>query len=421
MEAKTPPASRGMRPHIALAGLCNGGKSSLLNALLEQDAALVSPLAGTTTDPVCRNCELLPFGPVTFVDTPGLDDATELGDLRARRAARALREADAVCLVTAPENLEATLDAWEAQAAATAGTGNDAVPLLVVVSRCPGGMLPAELAAKAPGGILSAGNRPSLSDRQVRILGTDSPLRDGTDAVRQALVELLQSRKDRERALLADLIRPCKLVLMVVPIDLEAPKGRLILPQVQAIREVLDSDAATLVVKEREIEWALSLLKSPPDLAITDSQVVLKAAGSIPPSIPLTTFSILFSRLKGDLQSFVESARVIDTLADGDRILIAETCSHRSSCDDIGRVKIPRWLRQHSGRDLDIRTHTGPLPADLSDYRLVIHCGGCMITRRMMLSRMEDARNAGVAITNYGLAISRLQGVLDRVVEPLGY
>jgi [FeFe] hydrogenase H-cluster maturation GTPase HydF len=205
---------------------------------------------------------------------------------------------------------------------------------------------------------------------------------------------------------------------MVVPIDLEAPAGRLILPQVQAIREALDSDAAILVVKDRELDWSLGLLNKTPDLVICDSQVVLKVAASVPAAIPLTTFSILLSRQKGDLATLVSAARTIPTLQDDDRVLVAETCTHKTLCDDIGRIKIPRWLRQYTGRNLQIEHCGGTLPADLSAYRLLIHCGSCMITRTMMLGRMAQANEANLAITNYGLAISECQGLLDRVIAP---
>jgi [FeFe] hydrogenase H-cluster maturation GTPase HydF len=218
--------------------------------------------------------------------------------------------------------------------------------------------------------------------------------------------------------LLEDLIRPFKLILLIVPIDLEAPAGRLILPQVQTIREVLDSDSATLVVKEREVSWALDQLKRPPDLAITDSQVVLKAAGAVPPEIPLTTFSVLFSRFKGDLDLFVRNARKIDRLRHGSRVLITESCSHHAHCDDIGRVKIPRWLRQYTGKELEITHSGGTFPEDISPYDLLIHCGGCMITRNQMLQRVAGAGALDAPITNYGVAISHLHGLLDRVLEP---
>ncbi len=407
---------RGLRPHIVLAGPCNGGKSSLLNSLHQADIALVSSQAGTTTDPVYKNMELLPFGPVTFVDTPGLDDQSELGPVRVARSRSVLSSGDLAIFICKPSQIV---------------RGDPAQ----VVTELGDKLAQAKISAEIPL-VLVFTHQDQVTEAHAAQLVNDALLQSkstlpqailvsnfsgaGVSQLRDTLVTLLNERKKDDRALLENLIKPYKLVLMVVPIDQEAPAGRLILPQVQAIREVLDSDAASLVVKEREIEWALSLLKSPPDLAITDSQVVLKAAASIPETIALTTFSILFSRQKGDLEHFVASARRIDQLKDGDLVIIAETCSHKQLCDDIGRVKIPRWLRQYTGRDLDIQVVSGPLPANLASAKLVIHCGGCMITRRMMLSRLGSSMDAQVPITNYGIAISHCQGVLDRVIKPFG-
>ena len=411
---------RGLRPHIILAGPCNGGKSSLLNAIMDADIALVSAQAGTTTDPVYKNMELLPFGPVTFVDTPGLDDQSQLGTQRVGRSKTAITGADLALYVSRPSQV---LAAGGLQAALGLAALPPDIPLTVVLTHQD---MPIEAASAASllAGFADAEPGAALSTKQagpaLSVLAVSSATGLGLDALKDQLVAQLSGRKHEERRLLENLVRPGQLILMVVPIDLEAPAGRLILPQVQAIREVLDSDSASLVVKEREIDWALALLKEPPALAITDSQVVLKAAAAIPESIPLTTFSILFSRQKGDLEDFVRAARVIDTLRDGDRVIIAETCSHKQLCDDIGRVKIPRWLRQYTGRELDVRVISGALPPDSAEAKLIIHCGGCMITRRMMLSRLGTAAAFKVPVTNYGIAISHCQGVLDRVIKPFG-
>lgn len=414
---------RGLRPHIILAGPCNSGKSSLLNTIMGADIALVSEHAGTTTDPVYKNMELLPFGPVTFVDTPGLDDTSALGEKRTGRSKHAITSADLALYVGRPSQIQAS--GGIAAVLREAGLPAD-LPVSLVLTHQD---LPEEAAlgtelaraAVAAGEaiVAGAGHTPTAKNLPA-LLAVSSTTGLGIDALKEHLVARLASRKHEERKLLENLVKPGQLVLMVVPIDLEAPAGRLILPQVQAIREALDSDAGSLVVKEREIDWALGLLKSPPALAITDSQVVLKAAAAIPESIPLTTFSILFSRQKGDLEEFVKAARVIDTLKDGDRVIVAETCSHKQLCDDIGRVKIPRWLRQYTGRELDIQTISGPLPPNTDQAKLIIHCGGCMITRRMMLSRLGSAAGFKVPVTNYGVAISHCQGVLDRVVKPFG-
>ena len=243
---------------------------------------------------------------------------------------------------------------------------------------------------------------------------------DGVGALREALSEILTRRRADDQTLLRGVVEASKLIMLIVPIDLEAPAGRLILPQVQTIREVLDSDAATVVVKETEVPWILDRLVTPPDLAITDSQVVLKAANLVPNHIPLTTFSILFSRFKGDLPLFVRNVTIIDELTDGDRVLITEACSHHTNCDDIGRVKIPRWLRGYTGKELEIDVAGGTFPEHPEGYRLAIHCGGCMITRNQMLSRLDETDAVGVPVTNYGVAISHLHGVLPRVIKPFG-
>ena len=388
---------RRFRPHIVLAGKCNAGKSALLNALVGQDLAIVSETAGTTTDPVLKSSELVPFGPVVFVDTAGTDDASALGSARKGKARRAVEGSDLILYVMRP----GTLDAKEiAEIRSLSEQGRSVLPVATH----------SDLAGQDP-------DIPWNTE-----LGTihrcSSKTGDGVSELRNAIITILREQRLRHKSLLEDLVRPFKLILLIVPIDLEAPAGRLILPQVQTIREVLDSDAATLVVKEREVSWVLDQLKRPPDLAITDSQVVLKAAGAIPPSIPLTTFSILFSRFKGDLDLFVRNARHIDKLTHGSRVLVTESCSHHTHCDDIGRVKIPRWLRQYTGKELEIEHSGGSFPEDISPYDLLIHCGGCMITRPQMLQRVRDAASIDAPITNYGVAISHLHGLLDRVLEP---
>ena len=421
--------SKGMRPHIALVGRRNSGKSSLVNAITGLPLSIVSGVPGTTTDPVARSVELLPFGPVVFVDTAGMDDEGELGAKRVERARRAAAGADLVLLV-APGGRGS-----EAEALYLRENARRVVLVATFEDAQDGG------SREGGGGLGEARGNNAGGDRAVDAGGADGGSADtslaeearrlavpvyrvsnvtgaGIAALKAGIVKRLTELVQGERSLLQDFVREYRLILLIVPVDLEAPKGRLILPQVQAIREVLDADAAAIVVKERELDWVQSRLTQPPDLAITDSQVVLKAAGSLPPSVPLTTFSILFSRLKGDLALFAENARVIERLTDSSRVLLVESCAHHANCDDIGRVKIPRWLKNYTGRDPHIDVCSGELPAALKSYDLIIHCGGCMITRAMMLANVERAKAAGVPITNYGIAISYLQGVLDRVLAP---
>ncbi len=397
---------RGLRPHIVLAGKCNAGKSALLNALVDQDVAIVSDTPGTTTDPVLKASELVPFGPVVFVDTAGIDDKTDLAAARDAKARGAIAGSDVVIYVFHPHTADRD-DAHKIREYSEAGR-----VVIPVQTHADIAGLPRSHTVSITGEIEAAAGR--------GLHTVSSTEGTGIRHLREALIEELATQRSRQKTLLEDLVRPYRLIMLIVPIDLEAPAGRLILPQVQTIREVLDGDAATIVVKEREVSWVLDQLKRPPDLAITDSQVVLKASGAVPPEIPLTTFSILFSRFKGDLDAFVRNVAQIDRLDHGSRVLITESCSHHTHCDDIGRVKIPRWLRQYTGKDLSIDVAAGPFPDAIDEYELILHCGGCMITRAQMLARMGEATSSRAPITNYGVAISYLHGVLDRVLEPFG-
>ena len=399
----TPAANR---PHIVLAGKCNAGKSSLINSLTGRNLAIVSDTKGTTTDPVSKSMELLPFGPVVFVDTAGLDDRGELGAKRTASAAAAISTADLVVYVVNGSEADAEDLAFirhhrervlqqngaDVIVAATFAEQSDALPVSAKIDE--------------------------LTRLGVGVYPVSNITQKGVPALKEAIIGKLTSRRATEPTLLQHMVKEFQLVMLIVPIDLEAPAGRLILPQVQTIREILDSDAATIVVKEREVDWVLSQLQRAPDLAITDSQVVLKACGSVPESIPLTTFSILFSRYKGDLATFVRGVRAIDTLRNADRVLLTESCAHHAHCDDIARVKIPRWLRQYTGKELDITVTSGAFPEDIASYSLIIHCGGCMATRATMHARLDEATSFGIPVTNYGVAISYLQGVLDRVLKP---
>ena len=398
---ETPKAARFQ---IGLFGRTNTGKSSLLNYIAGSDVAVTSPVAGTTTDVVEKAMELLPLGPVLWLDTGGLDDASTLGDRRRQKTAAAFRRCDAVLLV-----LEAP--AWgEVEDSVLKSCAEHKLPLILVVNktdlRRPTGEELETLRRKSPHVLAVSCRMPE--GREAFLAGLKSALEKAApEGLRQA------------PPLVADLVPAGGLAVFVVPIDLQAPKGRLILPQVQSIREALDSDAAALVVKERELAAVLGRLKVKPDLVVCDSQAVLKVTADVPPDVPCTTFSILFARAKGDLVAAARGAGRLSRLREGDRVLIAEACTHHALEDDIGRVKIPRWLRQYAGVSLDVSVCGGrDFPKDLSSNRLVIHCGACSLNRREMLSRLSEAGRAGVPVTNYGVAIAALQGVAARVLEP---
>nr|GBO96238.1 [FeFe]-hydrogenase maturation protein HydF [Nitratidesulfovibrio sp. HK-II] len=370
-----------------------------------QGASIVSDTPGTTTDPVEKTLELDPVGPVVFIDTAGIDDEGALGALRRERSERALDRTDVALLVTD--------GAWgRDEEALEAAFAARKLPYLVVANK-------ADLADGTPGGQLPVTVRDALARRGIAVVAASALLGQGLDAVRERIAMLAPEHAIAQPHMLSDLVPPGGLVVLVVPIDLGAPKGRLILPQVQAIRDLLDGDQMCLVVKERELRAALERLSAPPDLVVCDSQVVLKAAADTPPGVPLTTFSILMARLKGDLVELARGAAAIEQLGPGDRVLIAEACTHHPLADDIGRVKIPRWLRQYAGGDIEIDVAAGKeLSEDMAAYALVVHCGGCVINRGNMLARLRAARRAGVPMTNYGLAISLTQGVLPRALGP---
>ena len=390
--------------HIAIFGRTNVGKSSLLNYLIGQEIAITSPVAGTTTDVVEKAAELLPLGPVLFLDTAGLDDTSELAAPRLKKTEKIFDRADCILIVT-------EADTWTGyEEGILAEAKKRSISVLVIVNK---------IDVRQP----SSEWQKSLSERTGRILTVSCMDTSGREAFLEAfkhhLIEMAPDDVIETPMLVGDLLPPGGLAILVVPIDLQAPKGRLILPQVQTIRDALDNDAAVLIVKERELGTMLSLLTRKPDLAVCDSQAILKVSADVPKDVPCTTFSILFARQKGNLPLFAAGAAVIETLRPGDHVLIAEACSHHSLQDDIGRVKIPRWLRQYVGGELQIDVSSGrDYPEDLGQYRLIIHCGGCMLTRREMLSRLQKAASAGIPVTNYGLAISYTQGVIRRVLSP---
>ena len=396
---KTPKA---LRLQIGLFGRTNVGKSSFLNMVASQDVAITSSVPGTTTDVVEKSMELLPLGPVVFLDTAGLDDTSALAGLRIKKTGRIFDRSDVIIIITEPdlwgEYEEKILD--EAKKRKT--------PFIVVVNK---------IDLKAP---LSLEDLKKRSDRILLCSSIDTKKRDKyVNELKKHLIYICPEEFLNPPPLIGDLMTPGGIAVLIVPIDLQAPKGRLILPQVQAIRDVLDNDGAALVVKEREYAHILNNLKNPPDLAVCDSQVVLKMVADTPKHIKCTTFSILFARYKGDIVEAARSVSTIDKLKPGDKILIGEACSHHPIEDDIGRVKIPRWLRQHIGGDIQIDTSCGrDYPENLKEYKLIVHCGGCMLTRREMLFRVHKAQQEGVPVTNYGLCIAFIQGVIERVLSP---
>ncbi len=389
-----------MRLVITILGRRNVGKSSLINSLVGEAVSIVSDTPGTTTDAVAKPYELLPIGPVTFYDTAGLDDTGELGRLRVEATRKVLWRTDIAVLVTD----EGGITEYDKRALDELNRMD--IPALIVSNK---------IDVSSPSGPLLD----LCASRRLKHLGVSAKTCTGVRQLRDALISLVPEDMKQEPVLVGDLILEGDFVVCVVPIDLAAPKGRLILPQVQVLREILDCDAVGVVAKEREIEEALVNLQRRPSLVVTDSQVILKVAGDVDNAIPLTTFSILFARLKGDLDELVRGAYTIETLEDGDRVLMSEACSHHVQADDIGRVKIPRWINQFTGKDVRFEVFSGhDFPENLEDYRLVVHCGACMLNRSEMIRRIRECKRRGVAITNYGVAISKVQGVLDRVIAP---
>lgn len=402
MFMKTTPKS--LRLQIGLFGRTNVGKSSFLNYVAGQDVAITSSVPGTTTDVVEKSMELLPVGPVVFLDTAGIDDTSVLSSLRVKKTHTIFDRADVIVLIIEPN----VWTEYEDKIVHEARTR--AIPYIVVINKI-------DLSVPAED------FRVQLRRRTSNILECSCVDGSNRDRFVHSFKDLLIASRSEDtlnpKGLLGDLFRPCAIVALIVPIDLEAPKGRIILPQVQAIRDVLDNHAAAVVVKESEYSRVMQQLKAKPDLVVCDSQAVAQMTSQTPLDVPCTTFSIVFTRFKGDLIKAASAAAVIDRLRPHDRVLIAEACSHHAIEDDIGRVKIPRWLRAYKKFDVAIDVCSGrDYPEDLSKYSLIIHCGACMITKREMHSRLARAGAMNVPVTNYGVCIAFCEGVLERVLSP---
>ena len=390
------PASE--RVHISFFGKRNAGKSSVINAVTGQDLAIVSSVRGTTTDPVYKTMELLPLGPVMIIDTPGIDDEGELGALRVRKSYQVLNKTDIAILV-----VDSTTGKGEEELALIHRFHKKGISYLVVYNKIDllSGEEVRDLAMSVrPGEVLvSAADGMNIQELKEKIA-------------------TLKPEDTHKYPLIQDLIKPLDLVILVVPIDKAAPKGRLILPQQQTIRDVLEAGAAAIVIKENELSNTLKTLGKSPKIVITDSQVFARVSEETPEDIWLTSFSILFARFKGNLKTAAAGAAALDRLKDGDKILISEGCTHHRQCDDIGTVKLPRWIRNYTGKDLEFEYSSGrDFPEDVTKYSLIVHCGGCMLNEREMRYRQKCALDQEIPITNYGIAIAYMQGILKRCVE----
>lgn len=385
----------GERIHIGFFGRRNAGKSSLVNAVTGQELSVVSHIKGTTTDPVLKSMELLPMGPVVVIDTPGFDDEGALGELRIKKTREILNRSDCAVLV-----VDSMIGKTGADEEMISLFQEKNIPYLVVYNKWDLHGRPDEPGEGTEAGIaVSAAAGYHIHELKEMIAG-------------------LVKKKENSRRLVGDFLKPLDLVVLVVPVDKAAPKGRLILPQQQAIRDVLEAGAVSVVVRDTELSSALEKLGRAPDLVITDSQAFSEVAEAVPAGVPLTSFSILMARYKGFLETAVEGAKAVDSLQDGDRVLISEGCTHHRQCSDIGTVKIPAWIKKYTGKTIQIETSSGHgFPEDLSGYRLVIHCGGCMLGEREVHYRMQCARDAGIPFTNYGMVIARMKGILDRSLK----
>ena len=388
------------RVHIGIFGKRNAGKSSLINAITGQNLAIVSEAKGTTTDPVYKAMELLPLGPVMIIDTPGIDDEGVLGSLRIQKAYQVLNKTDIALVI-----IDAAVGPSAEDLRLIKRKNNKKIPLLIVINKCETINEDKKTAYQA---LLPNGKLLFVSaEQQLNIF-----------ELKEAIAQTVPADENKAQ-IVADLLSPSDFVVLVVPIDSAAPKGRLILPQQQTIRDILEADAAAIVVKENELTNTLQNLGKRPKLVITDSQVFKKVAAETPADILLTSFSILFARYKGNLQTAVQGVTALENLEDGDKILVGEGCTHHRQCDDIGTVKLPRWIKEYTGKNPEfIFTSGTEFPLDLSPYKMIIHCGACMLNEREMQYRIKCAADQNIPFTNYGITIAYINGILKRTVEP---
>ena len=382
------------RVHIGFFGLRNAGKSSLVNAVTGQNLAVVSDVKGTTTDPVRKAMELLPIGPVVIIDTPGIDDEGTLGKMRVQKTKETLNKTDIAVLVhDVRENLT------KAEKELMSLFSDRKIPFIIAHNKCD-----------------TLDSVPPKNENEIYVSALTG---DGIHALKELIAETAKSTKT-EKVIVSDLINECDTVLLVIPIDKAAPKGRLILPQQMTLRDILDRGAVPICCRDSELTATLGKLKEPPALVITDSQVFGKVSALLPESIPLTSFSILMARYKGDLPSLLKGADALSELKDGDRVLISEGCTHHRQCNDIGTVKMPKWIENFSGSRPDFSfTSGGEFPEDLTPFKLVVHCGGCMLNEKEMQSRIERCEMQNVPVVNYGMAIAKMNGILERSMKPL--
>lgn len=398
MSLNTTPASE--RVHIGIFGKRNAGKSSLINAITGQNLAIVSETKGTTTDPVYKAMEILPLGPVMIIDTPGIDDEGSLGQLRIQKAYQVLNKTDIALLV-----IDAAIGPADEDLRLVSLINTKKIPLLVVINKCEqlDSVKQAQYQSLLPNNQLL----PVSAEKQLHIF-----------ELKEAIAQAAPKDENKTR-IVSDLLAPSDFVVLVVPIDSAAPKGRLILPQQQTIRDILEADATAIVVKENELTTTLQNLRHKPRLVITDSQVFKKVAAETPADILLTSFSILFARYKGNLATAVQGVTALESIENDDKILIGEGCTHHRQCDDIGTIKLPRWIKEYTGKNPEfIFTSGTEFPLDLSPYKMIIHCGGCMLNEREMQYRIKCAVDQNIPITNYGITIAYINGILKRTVEP---
>ncbi|WP_333860475.1 [FeFe] hydrogenase H-cluster maturation GTPase HydF [Clostridium sp.] len=394
-------APRSVRVHIALFGKRNAGKSSIINAITGQDIAIVSNVKGTTTDPVYKSIEILPIGPCVIIDTAGMDDSGQLGELRKKKTLEVLNKTDISLAV-----IDSTIGVTEYDRYIIDEVKGKNIPLIGVLNK-------ADISH-----IDEKDIKTIKKELNIPLVAVSAVTGKGIRELKNQIADILPKEEDKFK-IIGDLISPGDFVVLVTPIDKAAPKGRLILPQQQTIRDILESDAIAIVTKEYELRETLESLGKKPKIVVTDSQAFLKVAADTPKDILMTSFSILFARFKGDLVELIKGVKAVKKLKDGDRVLVAEGCTHHRQSDDIGKVKIPRWIRQITGKKIDFEFSSGvSFTDDIKRYSLIVHCGGCMLNKSAMLHRINTAKEFGVPIVNYGMLIAYVQGILDRALAP---